>query len=83
MKSRSTLAALAVIFAVCSVRAEEFKHRESGLQFTLPEGWTCTEKDNKIFIENQDKTSGLRRRRDTSRSRQGHFCRHSKIRGFH
>jgi hypothetical protein len=35
--------------------ADVYKHEESGLQFQLPKGWTCTEKDNKLFIANKDK----------------------------
>src|SRR5437667_10311969 len=36
--------------------AEDYQHKESGLQFKLPKGWTCTEKAGRIDIENKDKT---------------------------
>ena len=56
MKASCVVAVLAVVSIAWSVGAEEFKHKESGLQFTLPKGWTCTQKDNKILVENKDKT---------------------------
>jgi hypothetical protein len=48
-----------LVFALaCSTAsaADVFKHQESGLQFALPTGWTCTQKDHKLFIANKDKT---------------------------
>jgi len=59
MKSYCAVAALAVVCSAWTVNAKEFKHEESGLQFKLPAGWTVTEKDNKIFFENKDKTLAL------------------------
>lgn len=56
MKSIVAVAAFLVACSVSAMQAGDFLHRESGLQFTLPEGWTVTEKDNKIFIENKDKS---------------------------
>ena len=39
--------------------AEDYKHQESGLQFKLPKGWTCTEKAGRIEIENKEKTVAI------------------------
>lgn len=39
--------------------AEDYKHKESGLQFKLPKGWTCTEKSGRIEIENKEKTVAI------------------------
>jgi len=39
--------------------AEDYKHKESGLQFKLPKGWTCTEKAGRLDIENKEKTVAL------------------------
>jgi hypothetical protein len=47
---------------VCSsthLVAEDYKHKESCLQFKLPKGWTCTEKSGRIDIENKDKTVAI------------------------
>ena len=56
MKSFAALFTVAIVFCTTGIRAEEFKHQDSGLQFKLPKGWTCTEKEHKIFITNKDKT---------------------------
>jgi len=56
MKSFAALFTVVIVFCTTVIRAEEFKHQDSGLQFKLPKGWTCTEKDHKIFITNKDKT---------------------------
>lgn len=52
------LSALLLIALTCTTAsaADFYKHEESGLQFKLPTGWTCTEKDNKLFIANKDKS---------------------------
>jgi len=48
---------LATLLVFCSTAiAEHFKHQESGLQFTLPKGWTCKQSGDRITIENKDKT---------------------------
>src|SRR5262245_62104311 len=36
--------------------AEDYKHKESGLSFKLPKGWTCKAKAGRIEIENKDET---------------------------
>jgi hypothetical protein len=36
-----------------------YKHKESGLQFKLPKGWTCTEKAGRMEIENKEKTISI------------------------
>jgi hypothetical protein len=49
--------ALAAVLVCCSAAvAEDFKHQESGLQFTLPKGWTCKQSGDRLTIENKDKT---------------------------
>src|SRR5215831_16521691 len=47
---------LIAITCTTASAADVYKHEESGLQFQLPKGWTCTEKDNKLFIANKDKS---------------------------
>ena len=56
MSTTRVLAVLAILVTATVVRSADFTHRQSGLKFTLPEGWTCTEKDDKLFIANKDKT---------------------------
>lgn len=55
---KQCLAALAILLALATQMtfAGDFQHAESGLQFTLPEGWTCVEKENQLFIANEDKS---------------------------
>ncbi len=47
---------LAILAVSTTARSAEFVHEQSGLKFKLPSGWTCTEKDNKLFIESKDRT---------------------------
>lgn len=57
---RNCLALTAILIGVSTTLvAEDYKHKESGLQFKLPKGWTCTEKDGRLDIENKDKTVAL------------------------
>jgi len=49
-------------FLLCSsttIVAEDYKHKESGLSFKLPKGWTCTEKSNRIEIQNKEETLAI------------------------
>jgi len=56
MSSLRTNAFLMLCFVATVANSAEFVHEASGLKFTLPSGWTCTEKENKLFILNADKT---------------------------
>jgi hypothetical protein len=49
----------ALLSAATMLNADEFQHEESGLQFDLPKGWTCTEEDGKISIISKDKTVSI------------------------
>jgi hypothetical protein len=55
MKHLFPILLIAVTWTTAS-SSDVYKHEESGLQFQLPKGWTCTEKDNKLFIANKDKS---------------------------
>jgi hypothetical protein len=57
---RNCLALTTILLcASTTLVAEDYKHKESGLQFKLPKGWTCTEKAGRLDIENKDKTVAL------------------------
>ena len=45
-----------VLVCTTGLSAKDFTHKASGLKFTLPEGWTCKEKNGKLEIANADKT---------------------------
>jgi hypothetical protein len=55
MKHLVPILLIAITWTTASA-SDVYKHEESGLQFQLPKGWTCTEKDNKLFIANKDKS---------------------------
>jgi len=55
MKLLPTLLVIALTSTTVSA-ADVFKHKESSLQFELPKGWTCTQKDHKLFVANKDKS---------------------------
>ena len=42
--------------AASALHAEDYTHKPSGLRFTLPKGWSCTEKAGRITITNKDKS---------------------------
>src|SRR5688500_16885840 len=56
MKACYAMVGLLVLTAAVAVKGADYTHQESGLTFKLPKGWTCTEKDGKITIENADKS---------------------------
>jgi predicted Zn-dependent protease len=56
MKLCHVLTAMALLYSATTLKAEEFKHPASGLEFRLPKGWTCEAKEDKLFIANSDKT---------------------------
>jgi hypothetical protein len=56
MKTSSALLTLVLLSGATNLYAENFKHKASGLQFTLPKGWTCTEDDDRITIQNKNKS---------------------------
>jgi predicted Zn-dependent protease len=56
MKSCHALAALVLLTAASAAPAADYTHKPSGLRFTLPKGWTCTEKDGKLVITNPDQS---------------------------
>jgi len=56
MKKCRVLAILALLTAATVVRAEEYEHTPSGLKFTLPKGWSCTEEKGRLTVTNQEKT---------------------------
>src|SRR5947207_7900070 len=56
MKICHALAGLVLLSGVVTSNAADYRHKESGLQFSLPKGWTCTEEGDRITITNKDKT---------------------------
>jgi hypothetical protein len=56
MKYCHALAAFAVLTTATVLQAEEYTHKASGLRFTLPKAWSCTEKAGRITITNMDKS---------------------------
>src|SRR5438552_6651140 len=56
MKVCHAVAALVLVCGAVTSNATDYKHQESGLQFSLPQRWTCTEEDDRITITNKDKT---------------------------
>jgi predicted Zn-dependent protease len=56
MKNCRVFAILALLTMTTVLRAEEYTHQASGLKFTLPKGWKCTEEKGRISISNKDKT---------------------------
>ena len=56
MKICRALVTLLLLGSATILYAENYKHKESGLQFTLPKGWTCTAEGDRITISNNDKT---------------------------
>jgi predicted Zn-dependent protease len=56
MRSFHALAVIAVLAAATAIHAEDYTHKASGLKFTLPKGWSCTEKAGRITITNKDKS---------------------------
>lgn len=56
MKYCQTVAVLALLSGAATMQAADYQHKASGLQFTVPKGWTCTEKDGTLNIANADKT---------------------------
>lgn len=60
MKYCQAVAVMVVLGVAVTVQAEPYKHKASGLQFNLPKGWKCAEKqDGQIIIQNADKTVHL------------------------
>lgn len=56
MKHRAMLIALTLLFATAAAHADTYTHKATGLQFTLPKGWKCTEEKGRILIQNGEKT---------------------------
>jgi hypothetical protein len=59
MKFAHLLGAALLLVGATALRAEEkaeFRHKASGLKFTLPKGWKCVENRGQLFIQNADKT---------------------------
>ena len=56
MKNCRVFAILALLTTTTALRAEEYTHQASGLKFTLPKGWTCTEAKGRLTVSNKDKT---------------------------
>lgn len=56
MKTCHALATFILLTAATAISAKDYTHQESGLRFSLPKGWTCTEEGGKITIENKDKS---------------------------
>ena len=56
MKRCRVLAMVMLLATTTVLRAEEYTHEASGLKFTLPKGWTCTEAKGRITVSNKDKT---------------------------
>src|SRR2546423_404709 len=56
MKYCHVLAAIAVVTTATLLPAADYTHKASGLSFSLPKGWSCTEKAGRITITNKDKT---------------------------
>jgi hypothetical protein len=53
------VAAFVVCVAAAAAQAADYTHKPSGLKFTLPEGWICTEQGERLTITNEDKTVAL------------------------
>ena len=58
MKSKycPALAAITVLTMATLLQAEDYTHKASGLKFSLPKGWSCTEKAGRVTITNKDKS---------------------------
>ncbi len=56
MRFCHAIAVIAVLTTATMLHAEEYTHKASGLRFTLPKGWSCTEKAGRITITNKDKS---------------------------
>ena len=56
MKTCHALAALLLLSGATLLAANDYTYKPSGLSFTLPEGWTCTQKEDRLEIENAEKT---------------------------
>jgi hypothetical protein len=56
MKNCRVFAVLALLTMTTVLRAEEYTHTPSGLKFTLPKGWSCTEEKGRLTITNNDKS---------------------------
>jgi predicted Zn-dependent protease len=56
MRYCHVLAAIAVLTTGTVLHAEDYTHKASGLIFSLPKGWSCIEKAERITITNKDKS---------------------------
>lgn len=56
MKFCQALIALVLLTVAPALNAADYTHKSSGLTFSLPKGWTCTEKGGRITIANKEKT---------------------------
>jgi predicted Zn-dependent protease len=56
MKNCRILTVLLLLTMTTLLRAEDYTHTPSGLKFTLPKGWKCTEEKGRLTITNKDKT---------------------------
>jgi len=56
MKSCHVFAAVAILTTATAIHAEDYTHKASGLTFTLPKGWSCTEKAGRVTITSKDKS---------------------------
>jgi hypothetical protein len=56
MKFCHAVIALALLSSTTTLQAADYTHKASGLRFTLPKGWTCTEKNGRLNIDSADKT---------------------------
>lgn len=59
MKFRHILVALVLLSGTAAAQAEDYPHKASGLQFSLPKGWSATEKGGRLTIQNKDKSVSL------------------------
>ena len=59
MKLFHVLIATTLLSGAVVVQAEDYQHKASGLQMTLPKGWKVTEKGGRLTITNKDKTVNL------------------------
>jgi hypothetical protein len=50
------LAAVLVCAAAAVAQAADYTHQPSGLKFSLPNGWICSEEGDRLTITNEDKT---------------------------
>ena len=59
MKTCYALAAMVMLSISTFATAEEIQHKPTGLKFSVPKGWTCTQTGDEINIVNADKTVSL------------------------